>query len=911
MEKCQLHSSFNYNYKTHYCTHNTNMNSRVLTTAVLIATAAFFTSCLEEDVLGPDSPLTHQTLIAEMTGPAEAQQTKTCVDVRNPNTGFIGFLWQPEDEIGVYSQDGNSRNANFKCTAEQNVPQAEFDGEMNGAPYYAYYPYSSDNDNCEVTALKGVLSSEQAFDPESGSLSCDYKYGIRTSDDENTFNFKQLFTMLRITLNASETGLEGERLNNISLSVTDASGKARPICGDFTFSAVDGSWAAGSNTSGSISMPWATRPTLTSGKTYLGFITLMPVVKVGDKLHIEVNSEGHKASFTADCKVEFKAGYVYDLPLTLKEISENNKFGYTEETIERPSIETFVLEVSKNSDKLLNNKLVWNSSSHTPSFTNVSSYTATVNNDTDEITLTIPYLYDFKLKPTFTITGSGVVVKANGQEQENGVTEVDFTHPVTYSLVNDKGASRDYIVKITNTGLPVVIVKHSTSGSYSKEYEGGVEIFGNNIGGTLVNEYVDFMIRGKKADWVKDDHITIYNADGTLDCEVDGGVRLRGNTSKVYPKKPFALKFNEKKSVLGMPKHKRWVLLANWLDHSMIRNAVAFDIAQTIEHAWRDSGGAIGDGIPWNVHGQNVELIVIDKDGDAHHVGNYLLCEQIKIDSNRLDIQDAYDVEEPGADDFTQYGHLLEVDGNYDEASKFKTSKSVPFMFKDEVTNNILNSVKEKVQRIETNIYNGNFEDAYEDLDINSVVDQWLIWELAMNREYGDPRSVYMFMDGDGKLCAGPVWDFDRGTFQNQDNATSLGNSISYRVKPDNEWICWRTQESETYSYIWYKQLIKDPIFQETVQKRWAVIKPYLDMIVGQIEYYGQTQAVSYTFDSAMWPTNTSDIKKYKSDFKDWSGDELLGANGNYQEVINNFITVYKERLAGMDALITSGTFTK
>jgi hypothetical protein len=419
------------------------------------------------------------------------------------------------------------------------------------------------------------------------------------------------------------------------------------------------------------------------------------------------------------------------------------------------------------------------------------------------------------------------------------------------------------------------------------------------------------MIRGKKADWVKDDHITIYNADGTLDCEVDGGVRLRGNTSKVYPKKPFALKFNEKKSVLGMPKHKRWVLLANWLDHSMIRNSVAFDIAQIIEYAWRNSGGAIGDGIPWNVHGQNVELIVIDKDGDAHHVGNYLLCEQIKIDSNRLDIQDAYDVEEPGADDFTQYGHLLEIDGNYDEASKFKTSKSVPFMFKDEVTSNILNSVKEKVQRIETNIYNGNFEDAYEDLDINSVVDQWLIWELAMNREYGDPRSVYMFMDGDGKLCAGPVWDFDRGTFQNQDNATSLGNSISYRVKPDNEWICWRTQESETYSYIWYKQLIKDPIFQETVQKRWTVIKPYLDMIVDQIEYYGQTQAVSYTFDSAMWPTNTSDIKKYKSDFKDWSGDEQLGAKGNYQEVINNFITVYKERLAGMDALITSGTFTK
>ena len=62
-------------------------------------------------------------------------------------------------------------------------------------------------------------------------------------------------------------------------------------------------------------------------------------------------------------------------------------------------------------------------------------------------------------------------------------------------------------------------------------------------------------------------------------------------------------------------------------------------------------------------------------------------------------------------------------------------------------------------------------------------------------------------------------------------------------------------------------------------------------------------------YNSEMWPTNYSDIRKYKSDFKDWSGDEELGANGNYQEVINNFMAVYQERLAGMNDLITSGSF--
>ena len=876
------------------------MNSRVLTTAVLIATAAFFASCIEEDALGPDSPPTYQTLTAEMTGPAEAQQTRTCVDVRNPNTGFIGFLWQPNDEIGVFSQDGNSRNANFKCTAEQNSPQAEFGGEMSGSPYYAYYPYSVDNDNCEITALKGTLSAEQEFNPTTGALVCDYKYGTRTSEDGNKFNFKQLFTMLRITLNASETGLEGERLNNISLSVTDASGKARPICGDFTFNAVDGSWAADSGTSGTISMPWTTRPTLTNGKTYLGFITVMPVVKVGDKLQIEVISEGHKASFTADCKVEFKAGYVYDLPLALKDISENSKFGYAEETIERPSIETFVFEVSKNSDKLLNNKLVWNSSSHTPSFSSVASYTAAVNNDTDEITLTIPYLYDFKLKPTFTVTGSGVVVKANGQEQENGVTEVDFTHPVTYSLVNDKGASRDYTVKITNTGLPVVVINQSTTGNFDKVYK---DFWAQISGKAPYNQFVDFMIRGKDTEWVEDDQITIYNSDGTVNLETTlCGTRLRGNTTQEYPKKPFAIKLTKKKPVLGMPEHKRWVLLANWLDHSMIRNNVAFDIAQVIEYAWRDSGGAIGNGIPWNVHGQHVELVFVEN-GEAHHVGNYFLCEQIKIDGNRLDIKDSYEdvIEGNASPTLADCGYLLEFDSKEDEDPYFTTSNGIKVKYKDDAIAGtaLATAVKNKVQGIEDNLDNGDYVAAYENLDLNTVVDQWLIWELTMNREYGDPGSVYMYMDGDGKLCAGPVWDFDRGTFQYYDGAAALGNTTSYRLKPYDQWMCSRTEET----FIWYKQLIKDSTFKETVKKRWSVIKPYLNLIVDQIRIYGKSQAVSYEFDSAMWPTNKDDIHKYKSDFKDWSGDEEIA---DYAQLIETFVTSYQSRLNGMDGLISN-----
>ena len=866
--------------------------------AVVMAAAAIFSSCSDDEVVG-DGHFRKQTIIAEQIDPTEDQQSRTCVDMQNAGTDFVGLLWQVDDKLGVFTQSG-TENALFSNTATENAPKTEFGGEINGTVQYAYFPYNSENNGRLVSELKGTLLAEQPFDLESGSLVCDYKIGKRSDEGSNKFCFEQLFTMLNITIDASETSLEGEKLNSILLKVTDAEGNGRSICGDFTFSAIDGTWTAGDNLSNSLLMPWTTQPALEKDKSYQGFVTVMPVVKKDDKLYIEVITENHKASFTADCNLDLLKGYIYNIPLKLKEFAANEKFSYVEQVIENPSITEFKFEVSKNSGKLLDNELKWNSSSHTPSFSSVTSYTAMVNNETNEITLTIPYLYDFKLKPTFTVDGSDYTVQVNGVEQQSAVTEVDFTAPVTYTVTNSEGRSRDYTVKITNSGLPVVVVEQSETGDFSDEKVGGTNIFGTVIGARVVNTFVDFKIRGKETVWVTDDQITIYNADGTIDCEVTGGVRHRGNTSRDYPKKPFAMKFNSKKSVLGMPAHKRWVLLANWLDHSMIRNTVAFDIAHAIENAWT-ANTTIEPGIPWNVHGQHVELVFIEN-GEAHHVGNYFLCEQIKIDGNRLDIKDSYEdvIETNSSPTLADCGYLLEFDSKEDKDPYFTTSNGIKVKYKDDAIDGtaLATAVKNKVQGIEDNLDSGNYAAAYENLDLNTVIDQWLIWELTMNREYGDPGSVYMYMDGDGKLCAGPVWDFDRGTFQYYHGAAALGNTESYRLKPYDQWMCSRTEET----FIWYKQLIKDSTFKETVKKRWGVIKPYLEQIVNQIRMHGQTQAISYEYDSVMWPTNKADIRKYKSDFNDWSGDEEIT---DYTKLIETFVNSYQSRLNGIDALIS------
>ena len=137
-----------------------------------------------------------------------------------------------------------------------------------------------------------------------------------------------------------------------------------------------------------------------------------------------------------------------------------------------------------------------------------------------------------------------------------------------------------------------------------------------------------------------------------------------------------------------MPKHKRWVLLANWMDRTMLRNAVAFEVAHQTENAY-------ADGLGWNPHGYSVEVVM-----DGRHVGNYYLCEQIKIDGDRVDIKDCIeDIIGDGNANPTMAdcGYLLEFDDNYDEVDKFRTARGLPCMFKDEVTKysaDIFNQVK-------------------------------------------------------------------------------------------------------------------------------------------------------------------------------------------------------------------------
>lgn len=855
-----------------------------------LAVAATLASCRDE-LRSSFGEQGYTTITAVMAEPGT--ETRTCVDMSDVGHGYLGLLWNPGDSIAVFSKEGDS-NVPFKSTTQTNTPKSTFVGKLSkGEAAYAYYPFNPENAGADVTDLKGRVEEEQPFELSSGKLTCDYKYGAPVREGSAEFSFQHLFTLLEIDINATATPLEGEKLDYIELTVTDPAGNPRAIGGDFHFNATDGTWWNVTNTVSTIRMPWTDTPELANGANYTGFISVLPNVKVGDILKITVASGSHKATFTATSKLDFKGGNAHCLPLNLEMIAKDPKYGM--DVKELPTISDFRFMVADNAGKLLDNKTVWNSSNN-PEFQTVKEHVAEIK--INDIDLTIPYLYDFKLKPTFT-AAAGLTVKCGDQLMESGKTEIDFSRPVTITVSNGED-TRKYKVNVTNTGLPVVVIKQSGSGDFSDEKEGGFL----GMGGTVVNKFVNVKLRGKNTEWVDDDQMTVYNANGTIDMPTANcGIRLRGNTSKGYPKKPLAIKMAAKQTVLGMPAHKRWVLLANWLDHSMMRNTVAFDIAHAIENAWKS--GDIEQGIPWNVHGYNVELVI-----DGHHVGNYYLCEQIKIGGKRLKIQDAYeDVLASGVTPaFENCGYLLELDNNYDEVYKFKTSKvQMPINLKDALPDTqIFNQVKAKVDKIEGYLASGDYATAYELLDINTVIDQWIIWEITQNREYTEPRSVYYYMDGDKKLCAGPVWDFDRATFQNTTKAAAMGNSK--RIKKYDEWVYWPNGEGGQLMSTWMEYLFKDPNFCKRVQERWTAMYPYLQGVVADIRRHGAELKKSYAYDSAMWPTNKTAITKHKSGFTDWSGDEEIN---DHDELVKNFEEVYLMRLEGMNSLITNGKFTK
>ena len=192
-------------------------------------------------------------------------------------------------------------------------------------------------------------------------------------------------------------------------------------------------------------------------------------------------------------------------------------------------------------------------------------------------------------------------------------------------------------------------------------------------------------------------------------------------------------------------------------------------------------------------------------------------------------------------------------------------------------------------------------------LDYESAVDYVLIQELTMNHDSYNtwpkhgPHSAYLYKDAGGKLCYGPVWDFDYHTYtlygdfsQNQWNGSSSWNSNENpRLR---QWELLKMDNKGGNKYYFADLAKYDPEFRSLLVQRWNKYKntwktefpKYVDMMADSIR-------LSESYNNTLWKKNES-LTNYRQ-----NGDCTL----TFQQAVNAIKTAFQKRWDWIDQNIT------
>ena len=487
----------------------------------------------------------------------------------------------------------------------------------------------------------------------------------------------------------------------------------------------------------------------------------------------------------------------------------------------------------------------------------------------------LPTTTDFS-EQKFLFTHDGDKVTVGDSLLKAGQYNVlNASKPITVSVWK-YNAHKDFIVKLTNTGLPVVRIN--------------------------TKEAVT-----RRDTWVKYNTMRIELPDGTVDYECKDSVELKGRGNGTWTetnKKPYAIKLPVKAKILGMHKQKRWCLLANYKDRTLLRNDAAFWLSRHTE-------------LPYTVSGRYVELV-----WNGKHMGNYYLCEQIRIDNHRVDIAD------PNLNDPENGGMLILIDDFLDYSSNDRKDKSpsvgfrstgasnrykLPYILKDpeeDENGNLLTSssptykyLYKYVTEMEDAIYNASSSNHkwQQYLDMDKAIDYVLIQEITMNHDSyntwpkAGPHSAYLYKDSCGILCYGPVWDFDYHTFTlyNDFSQTWSGSSWNSNENPRlKQWEILKMDNKNGNKYYFSDLVKRDPQFKARLLERWNMYKNvWKDSLPIYIDQMADSIRVSESYNIKIWAENTS-LTNYKQ-----NGDYNL----SFQEAVNAMKTAFIKRWEWMD----------
>lgn len=277
-------------------------------------------------------------------------------------------------------------------------------------------------------------------------------------------------------------------------------------------------------------------------------------------------------------------------------------------------------------------------------------------------------------------------------------------------------------------------------------------------------------------------------------------IKVRGNSTALAQKKPYNIKFSSKENLCGMGKSKKWALIANAYDKSLVRNKIALDLGLAM-------------GLSYTSSTQFVDVWV-----DGVFKGSFMLTENIDVGKNRVDIDT-----ETGDDVLLELeAHREESDVTYIRTSKY----GVRFAVNDpEIpTDAQLSAIKSKLSTVESALSSGNWTRVSSALDIDSFVNFYIMSEFTKQVDFNFSSTRFYFKSG--KLYAGPGWDYDLamgnvGARMYDDYI--LYNNEGVGTKTGNSWEgIWCTKMK------WFERLLTYSQFKAAVKARFAEVVPIL-----------------------------------------------------------------------------------
>ncbi len=442
-----------------------------------------------------------------------------------------------------------------------------------------------------------------------------------------------------------------------------------------------------------------------------------------------------------------------------------------------------------------------------------------------EISLTVPFYFEESMLDGATIYTDGDNISVVSFTDTMGETVDNLELYKEYMIeISDGECEKTYPLTVKRAGkdLPVISLYTDTGDDIVSKFDyvhGYISVDGGNS--AQYGEYRQYRI--------------------------PLSVRGRGNASWWQSdKKSYRIKLDEKSSILGLDSNKDWVLVPNYYDKTLIRNAVASKMAQQMEYLY-----------------YTPTHIMVDLFLNGEYRGVYSVADKIEEANGKIELGQT-----TGVDDI---GFLIEIGWDFEEKHQygrdyFDTDLLYRLFVKEPVIekryNEEMTYIMDYINKTEDAIVSGGDWEKYIDLD--AFVDWFIIAELTNNTEMAFYRSCYMYKPQDGKLIMGPVWDFDM----------AFGNH-----KGDvKNYDAWATGEA-TYHEIgtnWTSYLVKDEKFMSAVKTRWTEKRDVLlSSAFSAIDEYSTQVYKSQIENFKLWDIMNKQVGIGRVDYKKYNTYEL------------------------------------